>query len=73
MMSLSLLYHDIVPAGMFRSSGFSSPEADIYKLDELEFRCHLEAIDRRGVRASDRLFTFDDGGSSALEPTTRLL
>jgi peptidoglycan/xylan/chitin deacetylase (PgdA/CDA1 family) len=73
MMSLSLLYHDVVPAGMFRSSGFSSPDADIYKLDESEFRRHLEAIDSRGVPASDRLFTFDDGGSSALEPTATLL
>ena len=73
MMSLSLLYHDVVPARMFGSSGFSSPEADIYKLDEVEFRRHLEAIHRRGVRASHRLFTFDDGGRSALEPTTTLL
>jgi peptidoglycan/xylan/chitin deacetylase (PgdA/CDA1 family) len=68
-----LLYHDVVPAGEWDSSGFAGPGADLYKLDERDFRRHLEAIDRRGVGARDRLFTFDDGGRSALEPTARLL
>ena len=73
MKSVSLLYHDIVEPGQFHASGFSSPDADIYKLDVLEFRRHLEGINRRGVPASNRLFTFDDGGASALEPTATLL
>ena len=73
MTSLSLLYHDVVADGQLRSSGFSSPDADIYKLSDREFRRHLEAINRRGVAAADRLFTFDDGGASALEPTATLL
>lgn len=69
----SLLYHDVVPDGQYRSSGFSSPDADIYKLDASEFRRHLQAIVARGVRPHAGLFTFDDGGVSALEPTASLL
>lgn len=70
---MSLLYHDVVPDGQYRSSGFSSPDADIYKLDASEFRRHLQAITARGVPPHAGLFTFDDGGVSALEPTATLL
>jgi peptidoglycan/xylan/chitin deacetylase (PgdA/CDA1 family) len=62
--TISLLYHDVVAAGAFASSGFRSPDADIYKLDEAQFAAHLSAITRR-VTPSARLFTFDDGGASA--------
>jgi hypothetical protein len=62
--TISLLYHDVVAAGDFASSGFRSPDADIYKLDEAQFASHLSAIARR-VTPSARLFTFDDGGASS--------
>jgi hypothetical protein len=62
--TISLLYHDVVAAGDFGSSGFQSPDADLYKLDEARFAAHLNAIADR-VTPTDRLFTFDDGGASA--------
>ncbi|MBV9083071.1 MAG: polysaccharide deacetylase family protein [Acidobacteriaceae bacterium] len=64
--SISLLYHDIVQAGAFSTSGFPGADAGLYKLEEPAFRAHLDAIAARGIRPSARLFTFDDGGASAL-------
>ena len=85
-MIISLLYHDVVPPGQFGVSGFPGDDADIYKLDQPEFESHLEAIERSssrpGVTALHRadagldaralLFTFDDGGASALATATLL-
>jgi peptidoglycan/xylan/chitin deacetylase (PgdA/CDA1 family) len=62
--TISLLYHDVVSAADFGSSGFQSADADRYKLDEAHFVAHLDAIAER-VAPSARLFTFDDGGASA--------
>jgi len=77
MKALTLLYHDVVPPGDYRSSGFQSPDANIYKLDRADFDSHLTAIAAitgrhvgLAVEALDppdtqlRL-TFDDGGASA--------
>ena len=76
----SLLFHDVVADGRWQSSGFSGADADAYKMDSADFRRHLEAV-KRGLRrtvttgtellarpAADHplLFTFDDGGVSAL-------
>jgi len=76
----SLLFHDVVPGGRWQSSGFAGADADAYKMDSEEFRGHLKAV-AHGLRrtvstagevlsnttASDPLlFTFDDGGASAL-------
>ncbi len=69
--SISLLYHDVVIPGQYAASGFQSPDADVYKLDELQFAKHLEAIGACAL-PGDRLFTFDDGGASALR-TAELL
>jgi peptidoglycan/xylan/chitin deacetylase (PgdA/CDA1 family) len=71
------------------SSGFGGADADIYKLGESLFSEHLERIAELGAdrvtalteptmpreRASRApvLFTFDDGGVTADEPTARLL
>jgi peptidoglycan/xylan/chitin deacetylase (PgdA/CDA1 family) len=71
-----LLYHDVVEPGDYRSSGFQSPDADIYKLDRAEFQRHLGAIAAnsggvqlitaaREMPGSQVLLTFDDGGASA--------
>jgi peptidoglycan/xylan/chitin deacetylase (PgdA/CDA1 family) len=77
MRTLALLYHDVVPDGRYELSGFQSPDANIYKLEEGEFRRHLKTIAARiaGSAGSvllpetgDRprvLLTFDDGGASA--------
>lgn len=77
---ISLLYHDVVAPGDFSSSGFSSADANAYKLTRPEFEGHLRAIQNargRGevvvmdsaagsVNSKALLFTFDDGGASAL-------
>jgi peptidoglycan/xylan/chitin deacetylase (PgdA/CDA1 family) len=78
MRTIALLYHDVVPDGRFELSGFQSPDADIYKLDSMEFRSHLHSIGRVAGQpasildlASSRgpvlVLTFDDGGASAVE------
>jgi peptidoglycan/xylan/chitin deacetylase (PgdA/CDA1 family) len=61
MNSITLLYHDVVRAGEFQSSGFTGGGADIYKLDREEFCRHLDVIARVNRRV---LLTFDDGGVS---------
>lgn len=40
----SLMYHDVVRAEAFGSSGFTGPDADTYKLDAYMFERHLTAI-----------------------------
>ncbi len=77
MNKLVLLYHDVVEPGEYRSSGFQSPDADIYKLDRAEFERHLSAIAAnaangvqliaaaREMPGRQVLLTFDDGGASA--------
>lgn len=44
--ALTLMYHDVVPAGGWASSGFSGLAADLYKLELGRFREHLAAIER---------------------------
>jgi peptidoglycan/xylan/chitin deacetylase (PgdA/CDA1 family) len=85
MKAISLLYHDVVPPDEFRTSGFASGDADIYKLEVPEFERHLAAIQSTIHRPpvtfsaiSDSqtiplLMTFDDGGSSAHERIADLL
>jgi peptidoglycan/xylan/chitin deacetylase (PgdA/CDA1 family) len=79
-MILSLLYHDVVEPGDFSSSGFPGGDADLYKLLRSDFESHLHQIASmsKGPRvqvldgaaappsSSALLFTFDDGGASAL-------
>ena len=79
-MILSLLYHDVVEAGAYNSSGFPGGDANIYKLARPEFESQLQRIgvtaecphiglaDGRSALPSCRtlLFTFDDGGASSL-------
>jgi peptidoglycan/xylan/chitin deacetylase (PgdA/CDA1 family) len=80
--AITLLYHDVVPQGRWELSGFQGADADVYKLDCVEFRHHLLAIKQslrcepttgsellaRSLNHEDRpvLLTFDDGGVSAL-------
>jgi peptidoglycan/xylan/chitin deacetylase (PgdA/CDA1 family) len=79
MRALALLYHDVVEPDDFAASGFSSPDADTYKLDVETFAAHVSAIDsaihdspgsalelfERASAEPLRLLTFDDGGVSA--------
>jgi peptidoglycan/xylan/chitin deacetylase (PgdA/CDA1 family) len=85
-MILSLLYHDVVEPGQFASSGFPQGDANIYKLERSQFELHLQKIAQTPKHANvallDRasanigsdalLFTFDDGGASALLSATLL-
>jgi peptidoglycan/xylan/chitin deacetylase (PgdA/CDA1 family) len=77
---ISLLYHDVVESGDFASSGFPGGDADVYKLERPEFELHLQNIANASGRgdvgiisgaaresgSNAVLFTFDDGGASAL-------
>src|SRR5438270_360966 len=56
MKAISLLYHDVIPAGQFDSSGFPGGDSNIYKLDVDQFRLHLDAIAQSNPHA---LFTFE--------------
>ncbi|MGH9632462.1 MAG: polysaccharide deacetylase family protein [Bryobacteraceae bacterium] len=83
--AISLMYHDVVPAGQADASGFPTPDAAIYKLTIPEFLGHLKAIreaieDRPVILVGQTsahpcplLFTFDDGGESSLHPVADLL
>ena len=75
----SLMYHDVVPAGMEDSSGFRGRDAARYKVTPGRFESHLEAITRAlgqlqqvalghpdAAQRLDPVITFDDGGISAL-------
>ena len=86
MNQISLLYHDVVSDAAGKS-GFPGADADIYKLDEVNFTRHLEHVSGLGAGRVRLLtgstdfssppapifFTFDDGGMSAVEPTASLL
>lgn len=69
---ITLLYHDVVPAGHPEASGFPGGDSSIYKLGIDHFRCHLNAIDSVADQ-SQILLTFDDGGVSAHQYIADLL
>jgi peptidoglycan/xylan/chitin deacetylase (PgdA/CDA1 family) len=80
----ALLYHDVVPEGCFASSGFLSPDANIYKFTIAEFALHLTSIKARHVKPAVSSFralhekdafllTFDDGGVGAIQWTADLI
>lgn len=80
MRAVTLLLHDVVPAGRWELSGFEGADADVYKMDCDTFRRHLMAISQtlhglpitapellvRPPGDCPFLLTFDDGGVSAL-------
>lgn len=79
MRTAALLYHDVVPAQQPEASGFRGAVADRYKLSCDSFDAHLRAIVGRPLLRCETvtrlattddgcpcLFTFDDGGVSAL-------
>jgi peptidoglycan/xylan/chitin deacetylase (PgdA/CDA1 family) len=82
---LSLLFHDVIEAGRPESSGFQSPDANIYKFTAEEFAGYLDVVAAGshwpvttaeavlGGTAKGLVWTFDDGGAGALEPTARML
>jgi peptidoglycan/xylan/chitin deacetylase (PgdA/CDA1 family) len=73
----SLMFHDVVPPGAFSSSGISGPDADAYKIEQADFKRHLDSIRQvvpNGVRTcvetwsaavTPVFLTFDDGGASS--------
>lgn len=71
----TLLYHDVVPAGEWTSSGFTGGGTAIYKMEREDFGAHVACLAaRNGAPAlvGDQpqpggwRLTFDDGGISAL-------
>jgi len=73
MKAISLLYHDVVPAGDFAASGFAGGDAEIYKLELADFKRHLAEIDAAAPNRSSVHLTFDDGGASAHDHVAGLL
>jgi peptidoglycan/xylan/chitin deacetylase (PgdA/CDA1 family) len=87
MRALSIMYHDVVEASDFASSGFPGEGADVYKMRCEDFERHLDAIRaavapgtvskiaarREWPGPAPVFLTFDDGGSSAVHPTADLL
>ncbi len=79
---ITLEYHDVIAGTDWNSSGFPGNSANSYKMSAALFDAHLDAVGRiandtgRDVREIDFarpsapvvMFTFDDGGSSALHP-----
>ena len=73
-MTISLLYHDLVDPSQADTAGFPGPLAARYKVSPHEFERHLDAVASLGrsvgLATVDRrpavLFSFDDGGASAL-------
>ena len=73
----SLMYHDVVAAGMDDASGFPGPSAASYKLPWPEYEAQVGQLAASGLRfprvdaadaftAGHCLLTFDDGGASSL-------
>jgi peptidoglycan/xylan/chitin deacetylase (PgdA/CDA1 family) len=87
MRAIALMFHDVVPRGCSKLSGFQGADADVYKLDCAEFRQHLSAIQHslqcqpttgpefshRSSAPCDVLLTFDDGGVSAVSHVADML
>ena len=67
---IALLYHDVIADALANESGFPGPDANHYKLSPDVFQAHLMAVPSN---AANVLFTFDDGGASALDPCADLL
>lgn len=86
MRAMGLEYHDVVAGEDYDTSGFPGAAAASYKLTERSFDAHLGALAAARARvacvdtvsstesgAIPVFLTFDDGGSSALGGTSRLL
>jgi peptidoglycan/xylan/chitin deacetylase (PgdA/CDA1 family) len=75
LLARTLLYHDVVLDDRRETSGFSGPDADVYKLPPAEFIDHLDWLRAAGFSPSTigeralpaNMLTFDDGGRSAVE------
>jgi peptidoglycan/xylan/chitin deacetylase (PgdA/CDA1 family) len=79
MRAISIMYHDVVDADAYDTSGFPGADAALYKLERDQFEQHLKAIagavagkpamvselSRGTGNVMPVLLTFDDGGESA--------
>jgi peptidoglycan/xylan/chitin deacetylase (PgdA/CDA1 family) len=70
----ALMYHDVVAAGAEDSSGFAGRDAALYKVTPDTFAAHLDAIGAfpPPPPAPPPVFTFDDGGVSAMRAAEML-
>ena len=62
------MYHDVIPVGDDKqSSGLNIKGADAYKISEKAFEAHVgTASEIRDKTGQEIVFTFDDGGKSAI-------
>lgn len=85
MRAIAIMYHDVVERGREEASGFVSADANLYKLDNLQFDAHLNALIKslktspssvvnfEKVSSEPLFITFDDGGRSAYTRIAPLL
>jgi peptidoglycan/xylan/chitin deacetylase (PgdA/CDA1 family) len=83
MIVTGIMYHDVVEAERWETSGFAGSGADIYKLDRRVFEEHLAELAKNKIKPgtvfdvekneSKVLITFDDGGESAYTDAADLL
>ncbi len=71
------MYHDVVERGREEVSGFVSADANLYKLDDIQFNAHIKAlienlktnprsiVEFEETKSEPLFITFDDGGRSA--------
>src|SRR5207302_824800 len=67
-----LMYHDIVDERDADTSGFPGRDAALYKLSPDRFEQHLAAIKESLPAHALPVFTFDDGGMSAMQTADAL-
>ncbi len=66
------MYHDVVAAGDEDTSGFPGRDAALYKITPEDFAAHLDTIRRTHPAPPAPVFTFDDGGRSAMAAAAML-
>jgi len=65
MKAITIMYHDVVPDDVHKTSGFPSPDAALYKLPPGEFERHLEALLDAGLAAPISAFDLSENGAGA--------
>jgi len=85
MRTIGIMYHDVVEAERWSSSGFPGAGADVYKISTQDFEDHLDHLKISGIEpglvtqksapddGDDVFITFDDGGESAFTEAADIL
>ncbi|MGH9854906.1 MAG: hypothetical protein ACREBD_34175, partial [Blastocatellia bacterium] len=67
MKAITIMYHDVVPDDVHKTSGFPSPDAALYKLPPGEFERHLKALLDVGLAAPINAFDLSENGDGPLQ------